>query len=91
MYNRTDCAVVFMGELACRVCQEWKMELSERQLIILGMVSHGDVFLNSSKAQDKDYQYLVAAGLIECANMGHFTPTIFLTEKGGQVLREAIR
>ena len=27
MFNRTDCAGVFMGELACRVCQEWKMAL----------------------------------------------------------------
>ena len=91
MCNRTDCAGVFMGELACRVCEDGEMQLSERQLIILGRVSHGDVSLNSSKAQDKDYQYLGAAGLIECANMGHFTATIFLTEKGEQVLREAIQ
>ena len=25
MCNRTDCAGVFAGELACRMCQEWKM------------------------------------------------------------------
>ena len=64
------------------------MELTERQIKILLRVSHGGVDFGHSKAQDKDYQYLGAEGLIECANMGHFTATIFLTEKGEQVLRE---
>ena len=91
MCSRTDCAGSWAGELACAVCGEGEMELSERQLIILDMVSHGGVSLNSSKAQDKDYRYLGAEGLIECANMGHFTATIFLTEKGEQILREAIQ
>ena len=91
MCNRTDCAGTWAGPMACARCEDGEMQLSERQLIILGRVSHGDVSLNSSKAQDKDYQYLGAAGLIECANMGHFTATIFLTEKGEQALREAIQ
>ncbi len=29
MCNRTDCYGVFMGELACRVCEEGEMEMTE--------------------------------------------------------------
>lgn len=30
MCNRTDCAGVFAGELACRMCQEWKMKRPQK-------------------------------------------------------------
>ena len=37
MCNRTDCAGVFMGELACRVCEEGKMGAYEAQHAVCGL------------------------------------------------------
>ena len=41
MCNRTDCAGVFMGELACRVCEDGKMRLSNEQLKALEAAEAG--------------------------------------------------
>ena len=35
MCNRTDCAGVFMGELACRVCEEGRLNSLDHALHIL--------------------------------------------------------
>ena len=43
MCNRTDCAGVFMGELACRVCQEKRLTSLDHSLHILrAMADQGD-------------------------------------------------
>ena len=43
MCNRTDCAGVFMGELACRVCQEKRLTSLDHALHILrSMADQGD-------------------------------------------------
>ena len=43
MCNRTDCAGVFMGELACRVCQEKRLTNLDHSLHILrSMADQGD-------------------------------------------------
>ena len=43
MCNRTDCAGVFMGELACRVCQEKRLTSLDHALHILrAMADQGD-------------------------------------------------
>ena len=43
MCNRTDCAGVFMGELACRVCQEKRLTSLDHAIHILrAMADQGD-------------------------------------------------
>ena len=43
MCNRTDCAGVFMGELACRMCQEKRLTSLDHALHILrSMADQGD-------------------------------------------------
>ena len=43
MCNRTDCAGVFMGELACRVCEEGRLNSLDHALHILrSMADQGD-------------------------------------------------
>ena len=41
MCNRTDCAGVFIGELACRVCEEGEMKFSNEQLKALEAAEAG--------------------------------------------------
>ena len=43
MCNRTDCAGVWAGELACRRCQEWRLNSLDHALHILrSMADEGD-------------------------------------------------
>ena len=43
MCNRTDCAGVFMGELACRVCEEGRLTSLDHAFHILrSMADEGD-------------------------------------------------
>ena len=43
MCNRTDCAGVFMGELACRVCEEKRLTSLDHALHLLrSMADQGD-------------------------------------------------
>ena len=41
MCNRTDCAGVFMGELACRVCQEKRLTSLDHALHLLRTMADG--------------------------------------------------
>ena len=55
MCNRTDCAGVFMGELACRVCQEKRLTSLDHSLHILrSMADQGD-------QQERDAATVLAA------------------------------
>ena len=55
MCNRTDCAGVFMGELACRVCQEKRLTSLDHALHILrSMADQGD-------QQERDAATVLAA------------------------------
>ena len=55
MCNRTDCAGVFMGELACRVCQEKRLTSLDHALHILrSMADLGD-------QQERDAATMLAA------------------------------
>ena len=55
MCNRTDCAGVFMGELACRVCEEERLNSLDHALHILrSMADEGD-------PQERDAPTLLAA------------------------------
>ena len=55
MCNRTDCAGVFMGELACRVCQEKRLTSLDHALHILRtMADEGD-------PQERDAATVLAA------------------------------
>ena len=86
MCNRTDCYGSVFGPLACSVCRERDMDLSERQVKILQRVRRCNIALNSSNADDADYRALAEKGLIGCENFGHFRPIIFLTDKGSVAL-----
>ena len=55
MCNRTDCAGVFMGELACRVCEEKRLNSFDHALHILrAMADQGD-------QQERDAATVLAA------------------------------
>ena len=55
MRNRTDCAGVFMGELACRVCQEKRLTSLDHALHLLrAMADRGD-------QQERDAATVLAA------------------------------
>ena len=55
MCNRTDCAGVFMGELACRVCQEKRLTSLDHALHLLrSMADQGD-------QQERDAATVLAA------------------------------
>ena len=55
MCNRTDCAGVFMGELACRVCQEKRLTSLDHALHLLrAMADQGD-------QQERDAATVLAA------------------------------
>ena len=55
MCNRTDCAGVFMGELACRVCQEKRLTSIDHALHLLrSMADQGD-------QQERDAATVLAA------------------------------
>ena len=55
MCNRTDCAGVFMGELACRMCQEKRLTSLDHAFHILrSMADQGD-------QQERDAATVLAA------------------------------
>ena len=55
MCNRTDCAGVFIGEMACRVCQEKRLTSLDHALHILrSMADQGD-------QQERDAATVLAA------------------------------
>ena len=55
MCNRTDCAGVFMGELACRVCEEKRLTSLDHALHLLrSMADQGD-------QQERDAATVLAA------------------------------
>ena len=55
MCNRTDCAGVFIGELACRVCEEKRLTSLDHALHILrSMADEGD-------PQERDAATVLAA------------------------------
>lgn len=55
MCNRTDCAGVFAGELACRVCEEKRLTSLDHAFHLLrSMADHGD-------QQERDAATVLAA------------------------------
>lgn len=65
MCNRTDCAGVFMGELACRVCEEGEMGKIESQISFyaahLGYMTPEEIEKMSVTPQTREQHYLYAA------------------------------
>ena len=62
--------------------------ITEKQARLLMRVSSGILYTSSSVSKRTDFDALVLLGYIDCENFGHFTPTIFLTEKGYAALEE---
>ena len=80
MCNRTDCAGVFMGELACRVCEEKRLTSLDHALHLLrSMADQGD-------QQERDAATVLAA-FIERAVRDHRRARI----AGTRMLRAARR
>ena len=62
--------------------------ITEKQADLLMRASSGKLYTSSSVSKRTDFDTLVLLGCIACVNFGHFTPTIFLTEKGYAALEE---
>ena len=60
--------------------------MTAQKVKVLKRIAKGNFHFSSTSPYLKELQELVSEGLVSTANMGHFTPTCFLTIEGGRAL-----